>query len=86
MCSTGRSGTRQSSGARMSGVGSPVAAVMPQNGAVFSQEEMEAYWREHLAGYKVPRWLVIVVDVLPRVHGWKLLRRSLRETCCGRGA
>lgn len=63
----------------------PVAAVMPQNGAVFSQEEMEAYCREHLAGYKVPRRLVIV-DGLPRVHGWKLLRRMLRETYCGHGA
>jgi long-chain acyl-CoA synthetase len=46
---------------------------------------MEACCREHLAGYKVPRRLV-VVDDLPRVHGWKLLRRTLRETYCGSGA
>lgn len=63
----------------------PVAAVMPQNGAVFSQEEMEVYCREHLARYKVPRRLV-TVEALSRVHGWKLLRRTLRETCCGHGA
>ncbi|MCX6685715.1 MAG: hypothetical protein NTV10_03555 [Methanoregula sp.] len=57
---------------------------MLQNGTVFSQEEMEACCREHLAGYKVPRRLV-VVDDLPRVHGWKRLRRTLRETYCGSG-
>ena len=37
------------------------------------------YAREYLAGYKVPRELVIVNE-LPRVGGWKLLRRELRET------
>jgi long-chain acyl-CoA synthetase len=31
-----------------------------------------------MAGYKIPR-TVMVLDSLPRVHGWKLLRRELRE-------
>ena len=63
----------------------PVAAVVLQEGATLSDEEIEAYCRDRMAGYKVPRRLVIA-DSLPRVHGWKLLRRTLRETYCGRGA
>jgi long-chain acyl-CoA synthetase len=39
---------------------------------------LESFCRDHLAGYKIPKKLMIV-DVLPRVHGWKLLRRTLRE-------
>jgi long-chain acyl-CoA synthetase len=63
----------------------PVAAVVLQEGATLSEEDIEAYCRDRMAGYKVPRRLVIV-DSLPRVHGWKLLRRTLRETYCGRVA
>ena len=56
----------------------PVAAVVLQAGAALPEEEFDAFCRQHLAGYKVPRKLLIV-DALPRVHGWKLLRRTLRE-------
>jgi long-chain acyl-CoA synthetase len=56
----------------------PVAAVVLKAGATLSEEEFEAFCRKHLAGYKVPRKLLIV-DSLPRVHGWKLLRRTLRD-------
>ena len=63
----------------------PVAAVMLREGAALTREELGSYCRERLAGYKVPRRLVLV-DSLPRVHGWKLLRRTLRETWCGKGA
>ena len=56
----------------------PVAAVVLEEGQEISLEELEAYSRERLAGYKVPRRMV-VVESLPRVHGWKLLRRVLRE-------
>ena len=63
----------------------PVAVVVLQEGATLVEEEIEAYCRDRMAGYKVPRRLVIV-DALPRVHGWKLLRRTLRETYCGRNA
>ena len=62
----------------------PVAAVVLQEGSTLSEKEFEAYCRDRMAGYKVPRRLV-VVESLPRVHGWKLLRRTLRETYCGRG-
>ena len=60
----------------------PAAAVVPREGAgEITLEELSAYAREHLAGYKVPRRLVIL-DELPRVGGWKLLRRTLREELC----
>jgi long-chain acyl-CoA synthetase len=56
----------------------PVAAVVLKPDAALTDEEFDAFCRKHLAGYKVPRKLLIV-DALPRVHGWKLLRRTLRE-------
>jgi len=62
----------------------PVAAVVLREGATLTGDALEAYCRERLAGYKVPRRLVLT-DALPRVHGWKLLRRTLRETYCGKG-
>ncbi len=62
----------------------PVAAVVLQEGTTLTVEQLEVYCRDRLAGYKVPRRLVLV-DTLPRVHGWKLLRRTLRETYCQNG-
>jgi long-chain acyl-CoA synthetase len=56
----------------------PVAAVVLRPGSSLTEADFESYCREHLAGYKVPRNLLIV-DSLPRVHGWKLLRRDLRQ-------
>ncbi len=56
----------------------PVAAILLKPGYSLTSDELESYCRDHLAGYKVPRKLVLV-DSLPRVHGWKLLRRTLRE-------
>jgi long-chain acyl-CoA synthetase len=61
----------------------PVAAVILKAGTTLSETEFELFCRKHLAGYKVPRRLIIV-DELPRVHGWKLLRRTLREKFAGR--
>jgi long-chain acyl-CoA synthetase len=60
----------------------PVAAVVLKPGEEIAGGEIEAYCRERLAGYKTPQ-SVVVVAALPRVHGWKLLRRSLREEFCG---
>jgi len=56
----------------------PVAAVVARAGGLLDEAEVEAFCRSRMAGYKVPR-RVIFVGALPRVHGWKLLRRTLRE-------
>ena len=55
-----------------------VAAVVLKPGSAFTEAELESWCRDRLAGYKIPRTL-IYVGALPRVHGWKLLRRTLRE-------
>ncbi|MDV0443064.1 class I adenylate-forming enzyme family protein [Methanorbis rubei] len=58
----------------------PAAAVVWRAGRDGSGNEagLLAFAKEHLAGYKVPR-KIYTVDALPRVNGWKLLRRELRE-------
>ncbi len=56
----------------------PVAAVVLKPSTSLTETELISYCKANLAGYKIPRTLVIV-DSLPRVHGWKLLRRTLRE-------
>jgi len=56
----------------------PVAAVVTRPGESLTRSDLEGYCRSRMAGYKVPRQ-VIEVDSLPRVHGWKLLRRTLKE-------
>jgi long-chain acyl-CoA synthetase len=56
-----------------------VAAVVPAEGRTPSYDEIRAFCREHLAGYKVPRRLE-VVDDLPRSQLGKVLRRQVRES------
>ena len=56
-----------------------VAAVVFKPGRSLTDSDLESYFRIHLAGYKIPR-TNLVVSSLPRVHGWKLLRRTLRES------
>ena len=56
----------------------PVAAVVLRQGMIITEEALGAYCSDYMAGYKIPRKLMIVAS-LPRVHGWKLLRRDLRE-------
>ncbi|MBP1928754.1 long-chain acyl-CoA synthetase [Methanolinea mesophila] len=56
----------------------PVAAVVLVAGETLTAEELEEFCRARMAGYKIPREM-IVLPSLPRAHGWKLLRRSLRE-------
>ena len=43
-----------------------------------NEADLIDFAKENLAGYKVPR-KIISVEELPRVNGWKLLRRELRE-------
>ncbi|NLD57534.1 MAG: acyl-CoA synthetase, partial [Methanomicrobiales archaeon] len=62
----------------------PVAALDLKPGATLTEDAFTGWCRDHMAGYKVPR-KIIVTDSLPRVHGWKLLRRDLREKFGGSG-
>lgn len=59
----------------------PVAAVVMKEGYDFDRFSMDEFAESRLARYKVPREYVIV-DSLPRVSGWKLLRRELVEKHC----
>ena len=54
----------------------PVAAIVWKDTA--DEPGLIAFAKEHLAGYKIPR-KITTVESLPRVNGWKLLRRELRE-------
>lgn len=61
----------------------PVAVVVP-SGEDVTPGEIIAFARERLAGYKVPR-RVIFAGEIPRVNGWKLMRKCLREEYCAPG-
>ena len=54
----------------------PVAAVVWKGEA--DSDGLISYARENLSRYKVPR-KIFDLDELPKVNGWKLLRRKLRE-------
>ena len=54
----------------------PAAAVVWENGP--DHEGLISFARENLSRYKVPRQ-IYDLDELPRVNGWKLLRRELRN-------
>jgi long-chain acyl-CoA synthetase len=58
----------------------PVAAVVWRAGWDSPDREggLLSFAKDQLAGYKVPRELY-TAESLPRVNGWKLLRRELRE-------
>jgi long-chain acyl-CoA synthetase len=54
------------------------AVVVPRPSAALSVEDVTAFARAHLAGYKVPR-TVSFCDELPRTGSGKILKRVLRE-------
>jgi long-chain acyl-CoA synthetase len=56
----------------------PVAALIIRSGTVVTPKDLDEFCRKHLAGYKIPRKFIFTGS-LPRVNGWKLLRRALRE-------
>jgi long-chain acyl-CoA synthetase len=55
-----------------------MALVIPREGTVPAADELVAWTRERLAGYKLPR-IVRFVDELPRTPSGKVLKRELRE-------
>jgi acyl-CoA synthetase (AMP-forming)/AMP-acid ligase II len=54
------------------------AVVVARNGAAASEADLQAYVRENLAGYKVPREIEFR-GKLPRTSTGKVLKRELRE-------
>jgi fatty-acyl-CoA synthase/long-chain acyl-CoA synthetase len=54
------------------------ADLVVREGATLSEDEVTAWGREHLAGYKVPR-SVRFVDEIPRTGTGKILKRELRK-------
>jgi long-chain acyl-CoA synthetase len=60
----------------------PIAAIVPREGRTPDPDELAAFCKERLAGYKVPRAFVMT-GALPRAQGWKLMRRKLREEYAG---
>ena len=54
------------------------AVVVPAPGRTLGAQEVVAFAREHLAGYKIPR-SVSFVDEIPRTGSGKILKRVLRE-------
>jgi fatty-acyl-CoA synthase len=54
-----------------------VTAVL-RAGQTLTAEELIAYCRERLAGYKTPKY-VVIVDQLPKNASGKLLKRELRH-------
>ena len=55
-----------------------VVAVVPVAGATVDRDRVRAYARERLAGYKVPR-RVVIMDDLPRSQMGKVIRRRVRD-------
>jgi fatty-acyl-CoA synthase len=55
-----------------------VAAVVPRDGTILTEEDLFSHCRAHLAGFKTPK-RVFFVDALPKNPSGKLLKRLLRE-------
>ncbi|RLF20354.1 MAG: acyl-CoA synthetase [Thermoprotei archaeon] len=56
----------------------PAAAVVLKPSVEATPEEIIEFCRERLASYKVPRY-VVFLESLPKMGGWKVLHRVLRE-------
>ncbi|MCB1842963.1 MAG: acyl--CoA ligase [Halioglobus sp.] len=56
------------------------AAIYPRDGARLDASALRAYCREHLAAYKIPRYLWVLDNPLPRNASGKFLKRSLQDT------
>jgi fatty-acyl-CoA synthase/long-chain acyl-CoA synthetase len=54
------------------------AVIVAADGAALTDEEVQSYAREHLAGYKIPR-SIEWIDELPKTGSGKVLKRELRK-------
>ncbi|WAH36209.1 class I adenylate-forming enzyme family protein [Alicyclobacillus dauci] len=55
-----------------------LAVVVPKEGKTISEEEIRAFLEQHLADYKVPRYIRLA-DSLPRNPGGKVVKKALRS-------
>jgi long-chain acyl-CoA synthetase len=55
------------------------AAIRPKPGAQIREEEVIAHCQKHMARYKVPKYVKVVQDPLPKTAAGKTLRRVLKE-------
>lgn len=55
-----------------------IAFIVPRAGASLDEDELLAFCKRSLSGYKTP-WAFTLVDALPRTTTGKMLRRELRE-------
>jgi long-chain acyl-CoA synthetase len=62
------------------------AAIYPKPGQSVTVEELQDHVRRHLAGFKVPTYVQIVHEQLPRNASGKILKRSLRDEIVSSGA
>jgi len=60
------------------------AVVIPKPGAALEPEEVAAYCKEKLAGYKVPKRVIVEKD-MPISPSGKILKRLLREKYASSG-
>jgi acyl-CoA synthetase (AMP-forming)/AMP-acid ligase II len=56
------------------------AAIVLKPGIRADASEILQFAKEHLADFKVPQYLVLRSDTLPRNPGGKILKKQLRET------
>ncbi len=56
------------------------AAVVVADGKELDADELRAFVRERIAGFKVPRYIWLRSELLPRNASGKFLKRELRET------
>ena len=54
------------------------AVLVPKPGSTITEADIEAFTREHLASYKIPRSIDFMDDI-PRTGSGKILKRVLRE-------
>jgi fatty-acyl-CoA synthase len=55
------------------------AAVVPRPGQTLTKDELLAFCRDRLAGFKTPKY-VVILDELPKNASGKILKRELRTT------
>uniref|UniRef100_UPI003CC7CDCC AMP-binding enzyme n=1 Tax=Nocardia cyriacigeorgica TaxID=135487 RepID=UPI003CC7CDCC len=60
-------------------MGEKVGAVLFADGAEIDVDAVIAHCREQLADFKVPQYVTVVDQALPRNAGGKLLKAQLRE-------